>query len=207
MKHPSHGGTDNIVEPRPGTALPEIQTALVRIEPTAEGNGGNSQPLTQPDESPIVIDEGFAVVTQAEALKLALSAPQRAAIELLTSGHTLVAAATAAGVSRMTLYRWLKGDAAFSAAFNAWQQDVLDTARGRVLALSDLAVTTIAKSMSRGDAKTALKVLQSIGALDRRKVGSTDPEEIERQQNLEWKKAKTAAKKAETDAMVDEMLA
>ena len=50
-------------------------------------------------------------------------------------------------------------------------------------------------------------MLQSIGALDRRKVGSTDPEEIERQQKLEWKKARTAAKKAETDAMVDEMLA
>jgi AcrR family transcriptional regulator len=145
----------------------------------------------------------FAAVSSSEACLLALSPPQRLAIEMLTSGQTLVASATAAGVSRMTLYRWLKGDAVFLAAFNAWQKDVLDTARGRLLALSDLAVSTVAKSLSRGDANTALKVLKSLGVMDRAQPGSTDPEELERIQQLEIHKSKTALRKAEARAEME----
>lgn len=89
------------------------------------------------------------------------------------------------------------------AAFNAWQKDVLDTARGRLLALSDLAVTTVAKSMVRGDAKTALKILQSLGTLDRAQPGSTDPKEIERLQKLERQKAQTEVRKAEARAEME----
>ncbi len=66
-----------------------------------------------------------------------LSPAQARAIEMLASGHTVATAAEAVGVGRTTIYRWLKGDAAFVAAFNAWQQDMLDTARGRLLALTD----------------------------------------------------------------------
>ena len=169
------------------------------VEATVVGDAATAAPVARSE------GEGFAAVSAAEARVLALSGPQRTAIELLTSGHTLVAAATAAGVSRMTLYRWLQGDANFLAAFNAWQQDVLDTARGRVLALSDLAVNTIAKSMSGGDAKTALKVLQSMGVLERAKPGSTDPAEIKRLQDLEARRAKTAAKKAEGEVYLAEL--
>jgi hypothetical protein len=200
------------VELQPGDPAVDAQPASAPAVPASAGqpvqaDASISAPLARPGEESIQdpIDETFAPITLAEATTLSLSPPQRTAIKLLTSGHTLVDAATAAGVSRMTLYRWLKGDAAFSAAFNAWQKDVLDTARGRILALSDLAVTTVARSMSRGDAKTALKILQSVGALDRPKPGSTDPEEIERQQRLEWKKSKTAARKAESDALLDDL--
>ena len=71
--------------------------------------------------------------------------------------------------------------------------------------LSDLAVNTIAKSMSGGDAKTALKVLQSMGVLERAKPGSTDPAEIKRLQDLEARRAKTAAKKAEGEVYLAEL--
>ena len=139
-------------------------------------------------------------------MSLALSPPQRKAIELLTSGRTVIDAAQAAGVNRATLYRWLSGDAAFVAAYNAWQKDVLATTRGRLLALTDLAVTTVTKAMTHGDAKTAMKILKSMGALDTPTPGATDPEEIERQQNLDWKKQKTAARKEENSAFMDELL-
>jgi len=148
----------------------------------------------------------FAAVSAAEAMTLSLTPPQQKAIRLLTSGHTLVASATAAGVNRTTLYRWLKGDAAFLAAFNAWQKDVLDTTRGRILALSDLAVNTVAKAMTRGDATIALKILGSIGAMDRIAPGSTDPDEIERVQKLERMKTKTALRQAENRAEMESYL-
>jgi hypothetical protein len=155
------------------------------------------------DDPAMVVEQAFAAVSQAEALMLSLSPPQRTAIELLTSGKTLATAATAAGVSRMTLYRWLKADAAFSAAYNAWQKDILDTARARLLALSDLAVTTVAKSMALGNAQVAMKVLQSIGAMDHPEPGSTDPDEILRMQKLERLRAQTALRKAESRAEME----
>jgi hypothetical protein len=78
---------------------------------------------------------------------LSLTPPQRKAIEKLTAGHTVADSATAAGVNRCTLYRWLKHDPEFQAAYNAWQQDAIATARGRLLALTDTAVTAVGKAM------------------------------------------------------------
>jgi hypothetical protein len=150
-------------------------------------------------ESPDVM----AAVSAAEALTLALSPPQQTAIQLLTSGHTLVASATAAGVNRVTLYRWLKRDPAFVAAYNAWQKDVIDTARGRILALSGLAVTTVARAMSTGNAKVAVEILKSMGILDRAEPGSTDATEVERKQKLEDLQAKTKLRKAESRAEME----
>src|SRR5207244_3791667 len=89
---------------------------------------------------PMGLEMGFAAVSAAEARALALSPAQRTAIEKLTSGHTLVDSALAAGVNRTTLYRWLKNDATFLAAYNAWQQDAVATARGRMLGITDVAV-------------------------------------------------------------------
>src|SRR5947209_6027615 len=81
----------------------------------------------------------------------ALSPAQRTAIERLTSGYTMVDSALAAGVGRATLYRWLKSDPEFLAAYNAWQQDAVATARGRLLALTDSAVSAVGKAMGKGD--------------------------------------------------------
>ena len=72
-----------------------------------------------------------------------LSPPQRTAIQLLTSGKTVVDSALAAGVSRATLYRWLKDDPNFQAAHNAWQHDAIATARSKLLALTDAAIETV----------------------------------------------------------------
>jgi hypothetical protein len=139
--------------------------------------------------------EAFAAVSAS----LALTPGQRKAIEMLTSGHTLVDSATAAGVGRTTLYRWLKGDAKFLAVYNSWQQDALATARGRLLAMSDLAVTTIGKAMSAGDAKTALAVLKALGVMERVQPGATDPDEVTRQQEMERKTREFEEKKKRQD--------
>jgi hypothetical protein len=160
-------------------------------------------PATGPEIGPETGIAPVSPVSLDEAISLSLSPPQRMAIQLLTSGQSLVAAATAAGVNRTTLYRWLKGDPAFVAAYNAWQKDVRDTARGKVLALSDLAITTIAKAMTRGDTRSALKILQATGALTHQEPGSTDPVEIDRLQKLERLKAQTALQHAENKAEMD----
>jgi hypothetical protein len=177
---PTSGGAgERLVIKTAGESTPVEAVEVVRRKEDAEGKeSGSGMELA-------VRGESFAAVSAAEALSLALTPGQRKAIEMLTSGHTLVDSATAAGVGRTTLYRWLKGDAKFLAAYNAWQQDALATARGRLLAMSDLAVTTVGKAMNAGDSKTALAVLKSLGVMDRVQPGPTDPEEVVREQALE----------------------
>ncbi len=140
----------------------------------------------------------IAAVSPAEALALALSPQQRTAIQMLTSGKTAIDSALAAGVTRRTLHRWLNHDANFKAAYNAWQHDAIATTRGQVLALSGLAVDTVRRALIKGDAKTALAILDSTGALDRPEPGSTDPDEVNAREAI-------ARKQAETDLFMDEL--
>lgn len=145
----------------------------------------------------------FAAVSALELMVVALSPEQRKAIELLTSGHTMGETATAAGVGRTTLYRWLKGDAQFVAAYNAWQADAIATARGRLLAMTDLAVATVGKAMSRGDAKTAVAVLKAMGVMERPSVGPVEAEEVKRVADLEERKR--VVEQLREEAKVEEM--
>jgi hypothetical protein len=123
-----------------------------------------------------------------EAKAFALSREQRRAIEMMLNGSTLGVAASAAGVTRMTLYRWLKHDANFQAAYNAWQQDALVAARTRLLALTDVAVTTVSHA-AKHDARIALSLLKSLGALERPTPGSTDPTEVRQRIEIDRQKA------------------
>ena len=123
------------------------------------------------------------VLSAAEAVALALSPEQRTALEKMLTGHTLVASATAAGVTRMTLYRWLHDDAKFQAAYNAWKLDAVTGAQTKILAMTDTAVNTVGRAV-KTDPKVALTVLKAVGALDRPRPGSTDPEEMERRMEI-----------------------
>ena len=113
------------------------------------------------------VDLSYAAVREAESAGMALSPGQRKAIERLTSGSTAVEAATAAGVGRSTIYRWMKEDPAFIAAYNAWQRDLLATARGKMLALTDVALVALGKALGQGDGKLALRVLEKMGIAER----------------------------------------
>src|ERR1035437_595688 len=121
--------------PQPGAPQPSPESEFVPLLPS------------HPDESRPL----FA----AEAAALALSPPQRLAIEHLTAGYSLIASANAARVTRMTLYRWMNRDARFQAAYNAWQLDALTAARTRLLAATDDAVTTVVNAV-RTDPRIAL---------------------------------------------------
>ena len=61
-----------------------------------------------------------------------LSAAQRRAIEALLSEASIEAAATASGVPRRTLHRWLAEDVVFTAALRAAQDRAIDAAVSRL---------------------------------------------------------------------------
>lgn len=118
-----------------------------------------------------------------------LSGVQEVALAALRGGQTFVGAAEQAGVSRMTLYRWLRGNPHFRAAFNAWQQEVTDSARARLVKLADRAVDVVEQALGRNDEKVALKVLRSVGVIRKRSAGgSINPEVLKLKMELREKR-------------------
>ena len=129
-----------------------------------------------------------------------LTTAQRTAVELLSEGKTPTAAATAAGVSRRTVHRWIHADPAFRAAYHAWQKDAIDTARARLLALTDAAVTAVANALEKGDTKTAVILLKGLHILTRPAPGSTDPAALQQEADTAHLAEKTARDKAAAEA-------
>lgn len=114
-----------------------------------------------------------------------LSPAQKAALEHLASGTSIIEAARGAGVDRRTVYRWIHADAHFAAAYNAWRQELIDSGRARVLAMGDLALTTVQAAMQKGDARVALQVARATGLLAQPRPGPADPDLLQRRRDLQ----------------------
>jgi hypothetical protein len=127
-----------------------------------------------------------------------LTIAQQGAIESLRNGCSFVRAAQDAGVSRSTLYRWVESDPAFKAAYNAWQSEIAESARARLLKLTDQAVDVVEAALRRNDEKTAIQMLKDLGVMRRRRRGSTNAEVVGLQIDLEKGREH---RKASTDMM------
>src|SRR4051812_40314262 len=78
---------------------------------------------------------------------------QERAIGLMARGKTAKEAAAGAGVSRATLYRWMRDDAAFVAAWNAWQRDQRQATRTQLLGMTGEAVDALRGALQKGDGR------------------------------------------------------
>jgi transcriptional regulator with XRE-family HTH domain len=175
--------------PSPAPFKPRVVIMEVPADDPRTGGAGPTPAAgaAQQVEVTPVIPPALSAAEQL-ALALALSPSQLTAIEQMLSGHTLVAAANAAGITRMTLYNWLHHDAKFQAAYNAWQLDAVTRMRTKLLSISDIATNTVSQAV-RSDARLAFAVLKELGGLDRPTPGSTDPEEVEQVMEIEQRKA------------------
>lgn len=92
--------------------------------------------------------------------------PQQADILLdLLGGMSVVSAAAKRGVSRSTVHRWMKEDAAFVAALNSARRLYVEEYRDRLLHMFEAALEAVKDGIERGDAKLALALLQRTGVL------------------------------------------
>jgi hypothetical protein len=115
---------------------------------------------------------------------LALSPSQKTALSALECGYTFVRAAEAAGVSRMTVYRWTRLHPAFRAAYSAWEQESHASARARLLAAADRAVSNVIKYLDV-EPKFALKVVKELGLFRPQPAAEIDPQRVRQQIELE----------------------
>jgi hypothetical protein len=114
-----------------------------------------------------------------DCVAIQLSEAQERVLVELTLGKSICAAATAAGVHRGTVHRWMTDDPLFTAAYHGWQSETRSSAQARFLAMSDLAVDNVCDALRKGDARTSLVVLKALGLLANVKPGSADVEELE----------------------------
>ncbi len=105
-----------------------------------------------------------------------LSPEQATALERLLAGATVTEAARATGRNRSTVYRWLKNDFAFQAAWNARRAEVRDSSEAGLLKLLPKAMRVLESTLDGNDVQTALAILKGCGLLRGRpiQIGSGD---------------------------------
>jgi len=82
-------------------------------------------------------------------------------------------------------------DVNFRAAHNAWQKHTVASTRSSILALTEPAIRSVAAALEAGDAKTGLMLLKSLGLLTPPTPGSTDVEDVKKEQKIERKRQDT----------------
>jgi|GEM_PF-3549243 len=107
--------------------------------------------------------------------ELQLPVVQRKAMEWLCAGKTPTESADLAGVSRRTVYRWIKDDPQFRRAYDEWHMAMVETGRAKLAALTEIAVETIGNAIQNGDVKSAFRLLENMGSTQsRQQIVSTD---------------------------------
>ena len=77
----------------------------------------------------------------------------------LAGGKSAIEAAVAAGVSRMTIYRWQHKNSEFMAALSICRQQLHDTFSRRLSTMHDKALSVIAALLDKGDFRAAKLVV------------------------------------------------
>ncbi|MGD0387470.1 MAG: helix-turn-helix domain-containing protein [Tepidisphaeraceae bacterium] len=120
---------------------------------------------------------------------------QEAALDLLRMGITVAETARTTGVSRGTIYHWLRHDPVFQAAYNRWHDEMEKGAQSRLLMMTEKAMDALEKALEAGDARAALHLLKGMGMFRPREVGPTDPEQVRQTMEIEREKQKIALKR------------
>lgn len=156
--------------------MSELSTPLL----SESSQVSQSLPARVPVETP--------AAQMAQAAAEELGGVQRRVMSLLAAGNSVAKAAQLGQISRGTVYRWLREDPAFRAVYNAWQRELVQSARGRLLALADDAIDAIHDAIIGGNVAASLTVARSMGLLERPRIGPDDPARVARRQRARQKR-------------------
>ncbi|MGD0462009.1 MAG: helix-turn-helix domain-containing protein [Tepidisphaeraceae bacterium] len=131
---------------------------------------------------------------------------QQTALELLLTGKSIAETARTAGVSRTTIYQWMRNDPVFQAAYNEWHDQLREGSRSRLLLLTEKATDAVEKALEAGDAKMGLQLLKGMGMLRDLPPGPTDPAEVKRMGELQKRRHKSEMERAERLVKAEEMI-
>lgn len=113
-----------------------------------------------------------------------LSEEQQQALGLVTQGVSIREAGKQLGMHRGTIYRWLKTDPHFRAAYNAWQLEQQESCRAALMKAAEDAVKRVIGAI-HVDQKLAWQVIKELGILSRHRPLTADPSRVEMEIALE----------------------
>jgi hypothetical protein len=120
-----------------------------------------------------------------------LSDEQQRALGLITQGISIADAGQQLGIHRGTIYRWLKADPYFRAAYNAWQLEQKESCRAALVKAAGEAVDRVIKSIPM-NSKLAWQVIKELGILSRpNNPLPVDPSRVEMEIALEGHEEET----------------
>jgi|GEM_PF-2114584 len=128
-----------------------------------------------------------------------LPVEQQMAIELLLQGKTVTQTARMAGIARRTVYNWLKKNAAFTAIYNQWLDEMKEGCRARMLMLAGKAASAVEKALEAGDAKSGMLLLKEMGMLASTPDRPTEERDVRKQRKVDAMVRKLELKKKEVD--------
>jgi transposase-like protein len=118
----------------------------------------------------------------------ALPERQKAVLELICAGTSVAEAARKVEVTRQTIYRWIKCDPMFQAAYNQWHEEMEESSRSQLAMMTEAATAAVRQALERGDAKMGMQLLKGLGLIAPAKRRATDVDEIMRRKTLEEKR-------------------
>jgi len=115
-----------------------------------------------------------------------LSTEQATAMASLLAGASVSEAAADSGISRSTLYRWMRSDHLFRARMNRGRRELQDALDARLLAIAERAVEAVSQAIEGGDVRTAVSLLRGLGVLDgqRTRIGPEDADVLREEEEL-----------------------
>jgi AcrR family transcriptional regulator len=123
-----------------------------------------------------------------------LGQEQLSVLEQILSGKTVKESAAMAGVSRNTVYRWLKSDPEFRAAYNRWHDEMEESSRSKLRMMTDLAAGTLRAGLEKGDARLALQLLKGLGLVRPEGERLLDAADVKMRAELDEKKRRVGMK-------------
>jgi hypothetical protein len=115
---------------------------------------------------------------------------QKAALELLCTGVPVAEAARRVEVNRRTIFRWIKSDPVFAAAYNQWHAEMEESCRSQLSLLAEAATSAVRGALERGDARTGMQLLKGLGLIAPAGKRAMEADEIARRNVLERERRK-----------------
>jgi hypothetical protein len=137
-------------------------------------------------EGELVVErqEDAAKTRALEGIVEGLPEKQQRALMLIAEGQPIREAAKTAGINRGTLYRWIKSDPHFRAAYNGWQMEQRESCRAGLLKVAETAVAKLVRSVDL-DGHLAFKVVKELGLFGGATPLRLDPRQIEQEVEVE----------------------
>lgn len=142
------------------------------------GSAGNGEMQQAENQGAVPRRKGYRRLSES------LTDEQQRALGMITVGVSIRDAGEQLGIHRGTIYRWLKANPYFRAAYNAWQLEQQESCRAALVKAAEEAVVRVIKSIPL-DPNLAWRVIKEMGILSKFKPMPVDPTRVEMEIALE----------------------